>query len=69
MPADELMRHARRIAAAEGSVLDIDRCDTPAAALTRARETTSSDGLICATGSFFLAAEMKELLTRERSRE
>lgn len=62
MPADELLRHARRIATAEGAVLDIVQAATPTDAWNLAQRTDATDHLICATGSFFLAAEMKELL-------
>lgn len=62
MDAAELARHARRIATAEGAVVDIRQVESPAEALQQAQESTSSNGMICATGSFFLAAEIKELL-------
>ena len=62
MAPDELARHARRIAAAEGAVLDITIAASPAEAWDLARQPHDPERLICATGSFFLAAEMKELL-------
>ncbi|MCA9152454.1 MAG: bifunctional folylpolyglutamate synthase/dihydrofolate synthase [Planctomycetales bacterium] len=62
MATDELARHARRIATAEGAVVDILTADSPAAAWQLANATHETDHLICATGSFFLAAEMKETL-------
>ncbi|MCA8998649.1 MAG: hypothetical protein KDA80_16740, partial [Planctomycetaceae bacterium] len=39
--------------------------DTPQQALGHAQTLASVDDLICATGSFFLAAEVKELLTNQ----
>lgn len=42
---------------------------TPAEALTRARERATADDLICVTGSFFLAAEVSELLESVEGRE
>jgi dihydrofolate synthase/folylpolyglutamate synthase len=62
MPADELTRHARRIATAEGCVVDLIPCASPQAAWERAMSERPSPKLICATGSFFLAAEIKSLL-------
>jgi dihydrofolate synthase/folylpolyglutamate synthase len=63
MSADELLRSARRIATAEGALVDLLVCPSPKAAWLLARTDRSPSGLICATGSFFLAAEIKELLT------
>ncbi len=62
MPVDELARHARRIATAEGSLVEIVRTQSPQAAWQLAVRDSDADTLICATGSFFLAAEMKALL-------
>jgi dihydrofolate synthase/folylpolyglutamate synthase len=62
MSAAELVRHARRIATAEGTLTSIVASGSPAAAWQLASAEPSGDLLICATGSFFLAAEMKELL-------
>lgn len=58
MSADELTRHARRIATAEGSLIQILTADTPALAWSTIREQIPAEGLICVTGSFFLAAEI-----------
>jgi dihydrofolate synthase/folylpolyglutamate synthase len=66
MPADELLRSARRIATAEGCLVDLRVCPSPKAAWMRAQADHATDGVICATGSFFLAAEIKELLTPTR---
>jgi dihydrofolate synthase/folylpolyglutamate synthase len=62
MPEDELVRDARRIATAEGSLVEIDRVDSPAAAWALANARIAASGLVCITGSFFLAAEFKQLL-------
>jgi dihydrofolate synthase/folylpolyglutamate synthase len=37
-------------------------CDTPAAAWQRVKELASPEDLICVTGSFFLAAEMRQAI-------
>jgi dihydrofolate synthase/folylpolyglutamate synthase len=62
MPAAELLRSARRIATAEGSPVDLFECPSPEAAWLRAEADTGDNGLICATGSFFLAAEIQALV-------
>ena len=36
--------------------------DTPEEALRRATEITGPDGLVCGTGSIFLAAELRHIL-------
>jgi dihydrofolate synthase / folylpolyglutamate synthase len=41
--------------------------DDPAAAWQAAVETTGSDGMICATGSFFLASEFRTAVTAEQA--
>lgn len=62
MPVDELMRHTRRITTAEGSVVDLVDCPSPQTAWNQAVRCTPSTGLICVTGSFFLAAEMQIIM-------
>ncbi len=45
-------------------------CDTPAEAWDEARRLASRDDLICVTGSFFTAAQMRhEVLTRPSGTE
>ncbi len=61
MTAEELTRHARRIATAEGSLIQILTADTPLLAWKLIREKIPAEGLICVTGSFFLAAEIRAL--------
>jgi dihydrofolate synthase/folylpolyglutamate synthase len=51
--------------AAEISPIPIERCETPAAAWRRARELATPAHLICATGSFFLAAELRTAIAAE----
>jgi dihydrofolate synthase / folylpolyglutamate synthase len=53
VPPQELVRLAPDLAAAPLV------CDTPAAAWDTARRTISPDDVLCITGSFFLAAEMR----------
>lgn len=62
MPADELTRHARRIATAEGSLADLFTADSPREAWEKMSRRIPPAGLLCATGSFFLAAELKQLI-------
>lgn len=62
VPQDELMRAARRIATAEGCVVAVDRADTPQEAWEQLSNRIPAHGLICVTGSFFLAAEIQPLL-------
>ena len=49
-------------AMASGSNIPIQWCDSPAQALALAKSVTPRDGLICVTGSLFLAAETRTLL-------
>jgi len=49
--------------AASISPIPQDLCETPAAAWRRARELATPAHLICATGSFFLAAELRTAIT------
>lgn len=58
VPPDELADLARQI-----SDLPVDVCPRPAAAWERARELATDDALICVTGSFFIAAEMRAPIT------
>jgi dihydrofolate synthase/folylpolyglutamate synthase len=63
LPVEELAAMARAMANPEVSPhIEIAR-DT-AAALQAAHAATPADGLICVTGSFFLAAEARRLLVR-----
>lgn len=47
---------------AEISGRAVDLCPTPADALAEARASTPSDGMICVTGSLFLAAETRAIV-------
>ncbi len=58
LPLDELKQHAHALAAQLQSHAILAHAPTPAQAWQLALETTSSQDLICATGSFFLAAEL-----------
>jgi dihydrofolate synthase/folylpolyglutamate synthase len=51
--------------AAEISPTPNERCETPVAAWRRARELATPAHLICATGSFFLAAELRTAITAD----
>jgi dihydrofolate synthase/folylpolyglutamate synthase len=67
MPVDELNRHTRRIATAQGCVVDLISCASPQSAWEQAVSDEPLPELICATGSFFLAAEIKALLIARAS--
>ena len=54
VPPEELAACARQI-----GDLPIEVCPDPAVAWQAARELASEDGLICVTGSFFIASEMR----------
>jgi dihydrofolate synthase/folylpolyglutamate synthase len=63
MPADELLRQSQRIAAAADCRVDLKLAPSPPAAWQLALAAQPAAALICATGSFFLAAEIKALLS------
>jgi dihydrofolate synthase/folylpolyglutamate synthase len=63
MPADELLAQTQRIATAAGYAPELLMTPSPSAAWQRALATQPPAALICATGSFFLAAEIKALLS------
>ncbi|MCA9015476.1 MAG: bifunctional folylpolyglutamate synthase/dihydrofolate synthase [Planctomycetaceae bacterium] len=62
IPVDELNEIAQSLQPATASVPDVISVSSPADAWLRAKETATPEALICVTGSFFIAAEMRELL-------
>lgn len=68
VPVDELGAVAQEVAVALNGEArsavgrSITCCDSPGAAWDLVRARASADDLICATGSFFLAAEMRALI-------
>lgn len=58
VPVDEIASIVREL----GFTGHLQRASEPAEALDRARELTARDGLICVTGSMFLAAECRALV-------
>ena len=62
LPLDELVHHARAIASHCEQAPIITEAATPASAWQIAQQTSTPQDLICATGSFFLAAELLENL-------
>ncbi|MFM7070447.1 MAG: bifunctional folylpolyglutamate synthase/dihydrofolate synthase [Planctomycetota bacterium] len=66
LPVDELASLARELTRSLGTATPrIEIARDTAAALQTARAATPVDGLICVTGSFFLAAEARRLLDRD----
>ena len=57
VPPEELDAIARELKATNRSI-----CDNPAEAWRTARQMADDDSLICVTGSFFIAAEMRAIL-------
>jgi dihydrofolate synthase/folylpolyglutamate synthase len=60
---------AELLAAAEQTGVNsrpIETADDPAAALVRARQLARPNDLICITGSFFLAAELRPKLRQDK---
>jgi dihydrofolate synthase/folylpolyglutamate synthase len=74
VPVDELARHVAQIVSeSNGSVGKHDAdwlhcCESPAEAWQRVRGLASPADLICVTGSFFLAAEMRAMIPRDGQR-
>lgn len=62
IPVDELIEITQVIQQESGSTTEVISTTSPADAWLRARESSNSETLICVTGSFFIAAEMRELL-------
>jgi dihydrofolate synthase/folylpolyglutamate synthase len=58
VPADELVEIVRSLTA-----IPAERASSPAEAWALAQQGAGPDDLICVSGSFFLAAEFRELLT------
>jgi dihydrofolate synthase/folylpolyglutamate synthase len=66
LPVDELASLAHELSSSLGSATPrIEIARDTAAALQTARAAMPVDGLICVTGSFFLAAEARRLLDRD----
>ena len=62
MPPEELDAIASELGAANRQI-----CDDPAEAWRVARRMADDDSLICVTGSFFIAAEMRAILRDTQS--
>ncbi|MEX2138787.1 MAG: folylpolyglutamate synthase/dihydrofolate synthase family protein [Pirellulales bacterium] len=75
VPVEELAAVAREVAASLNAQPGVDKgrpgttdtvrlhcCDTPGEAWQRVKELASPEDLICVTGSFFLAAEMRQAI-------
>ncbi|MCP4189324.1 MAG: bifunctional folylpolyglutamate synthase/dihydrofolate synthase [Planctomycetaceae bacterium] len=58
IPVDELKRHAHQVAQEESRPIKIHACASPDQAWEEARTLVGDEGLICVTGSFFIAAEI-----------
>ncbi|MDG2380734.1 MAG: bifunctional folylpolyglutamate synthase/dihydrofolate synthase [Pirellulaceae bacterium] len=58
VPVDELTRHAQQVADEESRSIEITACASPDRAWEHARALAGNEGLICVTGSFFIAAEI-----------
>lgn len=62
IPVSELTEIANTIQQETGNTSELISVASPADAWLRAQESTGAESLICVTGSFFIAAEMRELL-------
>ena len=77
VPVEELILVAKELtASSNGEKLAGDgaadlpriyRCDTPAEAWQTVRGLVSPNDLVCVTGSFFLAAEMRQAIVSDRA--
>ncbi|MBN1853610.1 MAG: bifunctional folylpolyglutamate synthase/dihydrofolate synthase [Pirellulales bacterium] len=64
-PVDDLansMESARRRLGPQSRIESLDVCSTPLAAWEKAGQKVSPDDLICITGSFFIAAEIRRII-------
>ena len=67
VPPGELAREARQLRSEQGGIQQAEPvhwtvCPDPAAAVQQVHALTTPEHLICVTGSFFIAAEMRTLL-------
>tara|TARA_R110002111_G_scaffold262504_1_gene338945 strand:- start:126483 stop:127916 length:1434 start_codon:yes stop_codon:yes gene_type:complete len=62
IPVNELFEITQSIQQETGNRSDVMVTESPADAWLRAKQISSAQSLICVTGSFFIAAEMRELL-------
>ncbi|QDT89132.1 bifunctional folylpolyglutamate synthase/dihydrofolate synthase [Gimesia algae] len=62
IPVEELVDLTRETQKLTGNTSQLIFTDSPEAAWSRAKEVLTSDSLVCVTGSFFIAAELRELL-------
>jgi dihydrofolate synthase/folylpolyglutamate synthase len=60
---EELTEVAREIITAKGLAPELQTAATPGEAWTLAQRLAGPDDLICITGSFFLAAELRPLVS------
>ena len=66
VPPGELLRHARRWSDQSGRAIELQESPSPAAAWQTVRQQAGRDDLICLTGSFFIAAELLQVIDAER---
>lgn len=64
VPPEQLLTTARMLATDVPNSIDLSTTETPDVALNHARQLAGSSGLVCVSGSLFLAAEVRGLLTR-----
>ena len=62
IPVEELVNLTRATQQSTGNTSQVMITESPEAAWIRAKEVLTPDSLICVTGSFFIAAELRELL-------
>jgi dihydrofolate synthase / folylpolyglutamate synthase len=68
VPPDQLLQLARSLDPERTHCTVLSTAGEPSAALDAARSLAGPEGLICVTGSLFLAAETRGLLARHRFR-
>ncbi|QDU14898.1 Folylpolyglutamate synthase [Gimesia maris] len=62
IPVEELVELTRAVQLSTGNTSQLSITDSPEAAWLQAKDMLTPDALICVTGSFFIAAELRELL-------
>jgi dihydrofolate synthase/folylpolyglutamate synthase len=67
VPPEQLLATAESLGATSTGQTRFHLAATPADALEEARELAGYNGLICVTGSLFLAAEARTLLLKDRA--
>jgi dihydrofolate synthase/folylpolyglutamate synthase len=67
VPPAELQRMIEPMLSSTNHFPDITVCDTPEAAWQRCQSIVTPEHLVCVTGSFFLAAEMRSLVAAARA--